>query len=547
MYIDSATSQGKYTRHLLRENYREGNKVKHRTIANLSHCSPQEIEAMKLALKHKNDLTALASLSDDVTLQQGLSVGAVWLVYDMAKQLGIVDALGPGQEGKRALWQVIARVIDQGSRLSAVRLAGKHAACDILGLDAFDEDDLYANLDWLNEHQAAIEDRLFKSKHGTSVPNLFLYDVTSCYLEGECNALSDFGYNRDKKQGKRQIVIGLLCDEQGTPLSIEVFPGNTRDPQTLGSQIQTVADRFGGKEVTFVGDRGMIKSGQVKELLGEQFHYITAITKPQINKMLKQGKIQMSLFDQELAEIEEEETRFILRRNPFRAEEIKANRESKLASLKREIERQNQYLEDHRRARQEVALRKVQDRSKKLKIDSWLKITVADRKITLEVDEEELQEASKLDGCYVLKTDLRNEDVDKETIHARYKDLALVEWAFRMSKTVHLEARPVYVRRESRTRGHVFVVMLAYLIIQELAKRWQGIDMTVEEGIKELTTLCAVDVVVNGTSHCSKIPDPRPEGKRLFEDAEVRLPQVLPCRNVRVATRKKLPENRKNR
>ena len=140
MYIDSATSQGKYTRHLLRENYRKDGKVKHRTIANLSQCSPEEIEAMKLALKHKNDLGALCSLADDVTLQQGLSVGAVWLAYDMAKQLGIVDALGPTQEGKRALWQVIARVIDQGSRLSAVRLAGRHAACDILGLDVFDED-----------------------------------------------------------------------------------------------------------------------------------------------------------------------------------------------------------------------------------------------------------------------------------------------------------------------------------------------------------------------------------------------------------------------
>ena len=157
-------------------------KVKHRTIANLSGCNEEEIEAMRLALKHKKDLSQLISVTQAVSLRQGLSVGAVWLIFDIAKQLGITEALGHSRQGKLALWQVIARVIDQGSRLSAVRLAGSHGACDILGLEVFDEDDLYENLDWLDANQSKIEDRLFKSSYPDQKPGLYLYDVTSTLL-----------------------------------------------------------------------------------------------------------------------------------------------------------------------------------------------------------------------------------------------------------------------------------------------------------------------------------------------------------------------------
>ena len=208
MHVDESHS-GPYVRRLLRDSYRQDGKVKHRTIANVSSCSPEEIQALKLALRHKGDLTTLASLRD-ATLQQGLSCGAVGVVYDLARQLGIQAALGSTRQGKLALWQIIARVIDQGSRLSAVRLAASHAACDILGLESFNEDDLYANLDWLDEHQRHIEDRLFATSAPSGSTGLFLYDVTSSYLEGVHNELAVFGYNRDGKKGKRQIVIGLL-------------------------------------------------------------------------------------------------------------------------------------------------------------------------------------------------------------------------------------------------------------------------------------------------------------------------------------------------
>jgi len=552
MYVDTSTvKQGNksYTRHLLRESYREGKKVKHRTIANLSQCSEEEIDAIRLALRHKKNLSELTGKGKSFSQKQGLSIGAVWLVYDIARQLDIVDAFGTTRHSKLGLWQVIARVIDQGSRLSAVRLAGSHAACDVLGLGKFDEDDLYDNLDWLYENQALIEDRLFRNTYRTGKPGLFLYDVTSSYFEGTHNELSAFGYNRDGKKGKQQIVIGLLCSEVGVPLSVEVFTGNTQDPKTFAPQIKKVAERFGTKEVTFVGDRGMIKSQQIEQLGSKQygFHYITAITKPQIEKLLKEKVIQMDLFDQELAEVKTTEgLRYVLRRNPARALEIQKSREDKLKALKKESAKQNQYLKEHPRSVVEVSLRRVNDRGKQLKISDWALISVSGREIKLAIDNDMLTEEAKLDGCYVLKTDLSEAAATKEIIHNRYKDLALVESAFRTTKTVELELRPIHVRLATRTRGHAFVVMIAYRIVKELSIRWQHMNLTVEEGINELASLCATELLLDGAAQLNDIPEPRESVKKLLDAANVRLPKSLPCSGIHVTTKKKLQSSRNN-
>lgn len=549
MYVDvsSVYRNGKtYTRYLLRESYREGGQVKHRTLANLSHCTPAEVEAIRLALQHKEALAELGTLESSMELHQGLAVGAIWAVYDLARQLGIEQALGRSREAQLALWQVIARVVAPGSRLSAVRLAGHHAACDMLGLEAFDEEDLYAHLDWLCTHQAAIEDRLFRQRTAQVPPDLFLYDVTSSYLEGTGNALAAFGYNRDGKRGKRQIVLGLLCDGRGRPLSIEVFAGNAQDPQTFASQVEKAAERFGAVEVTFVGDRGMIKSAQMEALGDEHFHYITAITKPQIEALLKAGLLQMGLFDEPLAEVNADDgVRYILRRNPQRAQEMAASREERYQRLGRAVEKYNGYLAEHPRARVEVALRTLGERSQALHIAEWVELSVQGREIALAKRLESLAETARLDGCYVLKTDLVAQAASKEVVHDRYRDLALVEWAFRQSKTVYLEMRPVFVRLESRTRGHALVVMLAYLIIQALAARWQGLDLTVQEGIEQLATLCLTEVRVKGQAPYHRIPLPRPDVQRLLDAAGVRLPKALPSSGVVVSTKKNLSERRK--
>lgn len=554
MYVDASSVKvsGKtYTRYLLRESYREGGKVKHRTIANLSKCSLEEIEAIRLALRHKKELGRLIEQDPCLHSRQGLSVGAVWVLSEIAHQLGISQALGRSRQGRLALWQVIARVIDQGSRLSAVRLAGSHAACDILGIErAFNEDALYANLDWLSERQSEIEKRLFDRMDHSIAPGLFLYDVTSSYLEGTENQLAAFGYNRDGKGGKKQIVIGLLCNAQGLPLSIEVFAGNTQDPQTVASQIRKMAERFGAPEVTLVGDRGMLKSAQVESLGRHRFHYITAITKAEIRTLLKQGTIQMELFDQDLAEVfTEGGIRYVIRRNPVRAAEMEACREDKRAALNQRVQRQNVYLQEHPRASVEVALRRVREYASKLKIDPWtiLSADAQSRRIDLRVDEYALSEAAKWDGCYVLKTDLSARMASKETIHDRYKDLALVEQAFRTCKTVELEMRPINVRLASRTRGHAFVVMLAYRIARELAERWSHLDLTVQEGLNELTTLCSTEIYNQERLLCQQIPQPRPSVERLLNEAGVTLPQTLPCNGVIVTTKRKLPQRRKGK
>jgi len=538
-----------YEQILLRESYREpGAKrsaVKKRTLINLTKYSPEVVAAIELALKHKNDLSALTSIKE-VKLEQGLSVGGVFAVFAVAKRLGIQKALGTHQAGKLALWQVIARVLSQGSRLSAVRLAKTFAACEVVGFArGFCEDQLYENLTWLAENQQEIEKRLFTSRRGQVKPELFLYDVTSSYLEGDQNALADWGYNRDKKRGKKQIVIGLLCDEQGEPVSTEVFAGNTGDLATFASQIRKANEQFGCERVTFVGDRGMIKSAQIKDLAATGFHYITAITKPQIKSMLKEGVFQLGLFDDNLCEVAHNGVRYILRRNPQRAREMAESRSSKLSALQQLAAEQNRYLAAHPRANRHTAWKKVIEKSGRLNLGSLVTVTAADRSVEVKVDDEYIAQIAELDGCYALKSDLPVEAADTKIIHDRYKDLTLVEGAFRTCKTSHLEVRPVFVRTEANTRGHVLVVMLSYLIVRELKRAWGEFDLTVEEGLEELNRLCAMELSIEGGGSFLRVPDPAAQTKKLLDALRIKVPDALPKSKIKVDNKKKLPTRRK--
>ena len=547
MHIDSSTirSNGKtYTRHLLRTSYREDGKVKHETIANLSHYSGPEIEAVRLVLKNKDRLPELG-LASDVKVKDDKRFGAVWCLYQLAERLKLCAALGDDINGKLALWQVFARLIGQGSRLSAVRLAQSHMGCELLGIDRLTEDDLYKNLAWLAKHQEQIELALFRRRYAQQLPSLFLYDVTSSYLEGDHNALANYGYNRDKKQGKKQIVIGLLTDAQGVPVAVRVFEGNTADGKTVADQVQTLAHRFGVKDVTLVGDRGMLKGPQIEQL-PEGFRYLTAITKPQIRKMLDSSVLQYELFDERVCEVSHEGIRYLLRRNPVRAEQVQRNREAKLATVERVRLTQTQYLAEHKRASEELALKKLQAKIRSLKAEPYCKAAAKDRVLSVHLDLEALREAALLDGCYVLKTDVASDQADAETLHARYKDLIDVERAFRSMKTGHLEVRPVYVHREDSTRGHVLVVMLAYLLRRELDRCWQGLDVTVAEGIDELGSLMAQTVTL-GPNSVTRIPEPNDRNSRLLKAADVPIPKVLPAHRSQVATNKHLPSERKPR
>jgi Transposase DDE domain len=549
MYVARASwpsSNGKtYQSIYLRESYRDGGHVRKRDIANLTHCDPKEIAAIELALQFKNNLAALGSL-DKVQLSQGLSVGAVWTVAEIARRLGIDQTLGAGFAAQLALWQVLARVLEQGSRLSAVRLAQVHAAGDVLGLQrGFDENDLYANLTWLSTHQEAIEKRLFARRRGQPKPELFLYDVTSSYLEGEDNAYGAYGYNRDGKKSKKQIVIGLLCDQQGTPVSTEVFRGNTQDPKTFAAQVKKARERFGCERVTFVGDRGMIKSGQIEDLSQAGFHYITAITKPQIDALIETRLIQMGLFAAEVCEVQREGVRYVLRRNPIRAGQLAASRTDKQATVEQLRQDRNRYLDQHPRAKIATAEKALRAKIAQLKIGTWLQVQTEGRTLQLTVDQPALEETSRLDGCYVIKTDLPDSAASTQVVHDRYKELTVVEQAFRTCKTAHLETRPIYVRTAEHTRGHVLVVMLAYLIRRELSRAWTSLDVTVEEGLHQLQTLSSIQVKVHAGGSCLRIPAPSPNAAALLKSLNIRLPDALPHNDVPVVTRKKLSVRRK--
>jgi len=465
----------------------------------------------------------------------------------MAMRNGMIAALGDSRQGRLALWQIMARIINQGSRLSAVRLAGKREA-DFLQLGTFSEEDLYKNLDWIAEHQHRIENALYKRRHGNKPCKLFLYDVTSSYFEGIENELANYGYNRDKKRGKMQIVVGLLCDDEGMPIAVEVFEGNTSDTKTFHSQIRKVADRFQVEQVVFVGDRGMIKSTQQQALTEENFGFITALTKPQIKTLIDRGALQLELFDENVSEVVlADGKRYVMRRNPIRTQEIAASRASKLQSLREFAEKKNEYLDKHPRAKLETALKRVQARAERLSISKWIECASdpAERKIIMIVNEATLQEVSLLDGCYCLTTSLSVAEMDKEQVHSRYKDLALVEEAFRSCKTGHLEVRPIYVRKAKRTRAHVFVVMLSYLFVRELRESWKEVDATVEENILALSSLCGVRVRVKGEREIYMIPRPRRDLERLFASLDVLPPVILPTGQTNADTERKLKSRRK--
>jgi len=475
MFIQRNTKKVKdkvYHSTLLMHSYREGSKVKHKVISNLSKWPEELIEQFELLLKG-GKVTKL----DDIKHKQGKSYGAIKVIFEISKRLGIVKALGKSKPAILCLFMIMGRIITNGSRLFLCNWAKDEAVEEVLGLSDFDEDDLYSALDWICEKQSKIEQKLFKMRHPSSTKELFLYDVTSSYLEGTKNELANWGYNRDNKKGKKQIVLGLLTDKLGVPVSVEVFEGNTQDPQTVLSQIKKLSSNFGVEKVVFVGDRGMIKSGQIEDLNSKTWHYITAITKAQIGKLINDDVIQLDLFDEELCEVEDGSIRYILRKNPERVKEIRRNRASKIKFISKKLEKKNKYLSEHPRASEECAVRDIQKIVNKLKLKGIIEIKSINRRLEYKINANVLKEKSKLDGCYVIKTDVPVSELKKERVHERYKDLTNVENAFRTMKTGLLEIRPLYLRKESRTRGYVFICMLSYMITNYIWNKLKFLDI----------------------------------------------------------------------
>jgi len=448
---------------LLRESYREGGKVKTRTIANLTKWPPERIAAMERLCKGEFD----GWTGGDVT--SGEVFGGLFALKHLADQVGITRVLGTAAEGRLALFLTLARIAHGGSRLSAVRWAGQHAVSDVLGIEGFDEDDLYAALDWLAGQQERIERELYQDhvkRHGKP-PALVLYDVTSSYFEGECNELGQYGYNRDGKKGKLQIVIGLLTAEDGDPLAVRVFEGNTADPATVAEQITILKERFGVAEVVMVGDRGMIKAKGKGALSAEGFRYITALTDAQVRTLLRQGVLQPDLFDTHLCEAEHGGKRLVVRRNDAVRVREGRRRQDKLRQLQEKVNERNTFVTKSKRSSAEKGLATLQRWVKSHKLGKFATLALEERAIVCTVDEAAKAEDALLDGCYILETDVPKDLMDAATVDGRYRDLQKVERNFRTVKTTFLEIRPIFVRKANRTKAHVFVAMLALKITRQ--------------------------------------------------------------------------------
>lgn len=462
-----------YVSKLLRESYRDNNKkVKNRTIANLTKLDNLIVDQLELLLKggKVNELKNINGLKQ----YQGKSYGGLKVAYEAAKELGLIKAFGRNSKGKIALLIICGIILsDKKSKNYISNYWSKNQAIEeVLNIKRyFKEDDLYEALDWLSKEQLKIEKNLLAQKKNIVTPRLFLYDITSSYVEGDKIALTKYGYNRDKKKGKQQIVMGLLTDDIGDPVSIEVYVGNTIDYKTVSGQLKKIEEDFGVKEVVFVGDRGMIKSEQIQDITSRKWQYITGITKPQIRKLINEKIFQYDLFDEKLCEVKVDEIRYILRRNPLRFEEIKTNLNDRIEYLRKKVSEKNKYLSKSKKRSSAIGLNNINELSKKLNLKKIVNLSVDGQEIVMEINKEKKEKHLKLAGCYVIKTNVSSDKLDKQVVHGRYKDLAKVEQNFRNLKTGFLEVRPIFLRNESRVRGHVFACMLALKIIRYVERK----------------------------------------------------------------------------
>ena len=479
MHIETIPNRNSRPAILLRESYREGSKVRKRTLCNLSNWPTAYIEGLRGVLKGG---TVIPPERDAFVVIRSLPHGHVAAALGIARRIGLDCILGPGGNRCRdlVLALVVGRILEPASKLAAARALSPDTAASslgqVLGLGAVDEDELYAALDWLGERQPAIEAALAKRhlRHGT----LVLYDVSSSYMEGRCCPLAKRGYSRDGKKGTPQIIYGLLCAPDGCPVAIEVFDGNTADPMTLATQVEKLKRRFRLDHVVLVGDRGMITQARITEdIRAAGLDWITALRAPAIKALMADGALQLSLFDQrDMASITAPDfpgERLVVCRNPDLAAERTRKREDLLAATERDLARIKAAVARRRaplRGAKEIALA-VGAVIDKHKMAKHFDLDITDTAFSFARKVNEIATEAATDGIYVVRTSLPADALDDVATVRSYKSLALVERAFRCLKTVDLHIRPVYHWLAERVRAHVFLCMLAYYLEWHMRQR----------------------------------------------------------------------------
>ena len=472
MYVARVPNRNSPPALLLREAYREHGKVKNRTIANLSHWPHDQIEALRQVLKGNTNVGP--RLQDAFELIRSLPHGHVAAVLGLMHQLKLDQLLQPGPRRMQVLALIAQRVLEPGSKLAATRALRSETAHSTLGQElgvaAVDEDELYDALDWLLPQQPAIEAGLARRHLGEGT--LVLYDVSSTYFEGHCCPLARYGHSRDERRGNPQIVFGVLADARGCPVAVEVFAGNTADPKTVTAQIGKLRERFELKEVVLVGDRGMLTQARIEQELRpvQGLEWITALRTGQIQNLVADGALQLSLFDRtDLAEISHPDypgERLVVCRNPLLAaerarkrEDIMAAAEKKLAAIAAATRRSQRRLREPEQINYRIG--EALGPKKVAKYFHW-EITAAG--LTFERDPERIARDAALDGIYVLRTSLPAQRLDAAQTVRSYKELAKLERAFRILKSVDLEIRPIHHRLADRVRAHVLLCLLAYYV-----------------------------------------------------------------------------------
>jgi transposase len=513
-----------YSTTLLVQGFRENGKVRHKTLANMSYWPKNIVDEIRKIVKGGK----VNFFQNEINTEQGKAFGALYALYEITKRLGIEKTFGNSRNAKLCLAMILGRILNQGSRLSLVSWQNDQSIKEVLETHRFNEDQLYSAMDWLDKNNLELEKKIFKSRYKDKTPTFYLYDVTSSYFEGDQNELARYGYNRDGKKGKKQIVIGLLADAEGMPIAGRVFEGNTNDQKTVETQIELLAKEFGVKSLVFVGDRGMIKRDQQKQITShDDWYFITAITKPEIEKMLNEKRIQMELFTEELGVIEEYGIRYILRRNPIRQSEIRKNREDIFKSFKDAVEKKNAYLISHRGSKTQTHIKLLKSWITKRKLAECLEIKESKRVISFEINKNALSEKEKLDGCYIIKTNVPPKTATVREIHDRYKDLKHVENNFRDLKTFILEVRPIFHRKATRTRGLVYIAVYALMIIKYLEKETQELNLTTQHKINTLDKI-NYTIFNIGDQKVKRIPNILSEEQTsILEKLKIKLPTYI--------------------
>jgi len=476
MHVSTTTRRAggrEYTATLLRRSYRQDGKVKKETLANLSHLPTDAIDALRRVLAGET----LMSVKDAFEIERSLPAGHVNTALAMARRLELSKLLDRSWSRERDLCMamIVGRVICPGSKLGTVRSLGQSTLASELGVEGADEDDLYAAMDWLLKRQSAVEDRL-AGRHLCD-GEMVLYDVSLSYFEGRTCPLAKLGYSRDGKLGLPQIIYGLLCDQDGRPVAVEVFTGELHDDATVPSQVSKLKDRFGLSRIVVVADRGMVTKANI-ELLSQTdgVDWITALKAPTIKKLARSGIFQPSLFDeQNLGEITAPDEfpgeRLVVCRNPLvgaqrarKRSELLAATETDLALIKARVDRGTLL------GAAQIGLA-VGPALKRYRMKKHFQIEITDTTFTYAHDTAAIAGEAALDGFYILRTSLT--DLPAGDVVRAYKNLEQAERAFGSLKGPDLQIRPIHHRLEDRVRAHVLICMLAYYLTWHLKAAWK--------------------------------------------------------------------------